>query len=129
MRGNPQRCLNRRLRPHDLTSTGVPSLRPATLFRFWNILQKFAEMAARRATFVRMQELTRRETHVATLLSKGLTNSDIAKKLELAEQTVKNHVHAVYRKLEARNRVQIARAIAALKLAKHSPTPKERAAH
>jgi DNA-binding NarL/FixJ family response regulator len=42
--------------------------------------------------------LTNREQKLMQLVSRGLTNKEIASELNLAEQTVRNHVHRVLRK-------------------------------
>lgn len=54
--------------------------------------------------------LTQREREVLTLAGEGLTNADIAVELCLATQTVKAYVKSAMAKLDARNRVQAARA-------------------
>ena len=51
--------------------------------------------------------LSRREQEMAELLSQRLTNKEIAVRLHLSEQTVKNHVHHILRKLGAHNRSAI----------------------
>jgi len=38
------------------------------------------------------------------LISRGLTNKEIANELNLAEQTVRNHVHRVLRKVGTHDR-------------------------
>lgn len=48
--------------------------------------------------------LSRREQQLVHLLSQRLTNKEIAMRLNLAEQTVKNHVHSILRKVGAENR-------------------------
>jgi DNA-binding NarL/FixJ family response regulator len=48
--------------------------------------------------------LSRREQQLVQLLSQRLTNKEIATRLNLAEQTVKNHVHSILRKVGAENR-------------------------
>lgn len=48
--------------------------------------------------------LTARERQVAQLLAEGLTNKEIAARLLLGVSTVKNHVHNVLSKLNARTR-------------------------
>jgi DNA-binding NarL/FixJ family response regulator len=45
--------------------------------------------------------LTRRERQLIQMISRGLTNKEIAVTLHLSEQTVKNHVHRILRKLGA----------------------------
>ena len=52
--------------------------------------------------------LSRREQETAELLRQRLTNKEIALRLNLSEQTVKNHVHCVLRKLGVPNRFSIA---------------------
>jgi len=57
--------------------------------------------------------LTRREQQLVQIISTGLTNKEIASRLNIAEQTVKNHVHRMLRKLGASDRlgaVEICRA-------------------
>jgi len=51
--------------------------------------------------------LSRREKQLVELLTERLTNKEIAAKLNLSEQTVKNHVHNILRKLGATDRVGI----------------------
>jgi DNA-binding NarL/FixJ family response regulator len=49
--------------------------------------------------------LTNREQQLVSLISRGLTNKQIAAELGLAEQTVRNHVHRMLRKLGASHRL------------------------
>jgi two-component system nitrate/nitrite response regulator NarP len=48
--------------------------------------------------------LTPRERQVAFLVTRGLSNKDVARELGLTEGTVKIHVHNIFRKLGAKNR-------------------------
>lgn len=52
--------------------------------------------------------LSRRERETVELLRQRLTNKEIALKLNLSEQTVKNHVHRILRKLGVPDRFSIA---------------------
>jgi DNA-binding NarL/FixJ family response regulator len=49
--------------------------------------------------------LTRREQQLVHMISDGLTNKEIAARLSLSEQTVKNHIHRMLRKLGASDRL------------------------
>lgn len=51
--------------------------------------------------------LSRREQQMVELLRERLTNKEIAARLNLSEQTVKNHVHHILRKLGAPNRSSV----------------------
>jgi two-component system, NarL family, response regulator DevR len=51
--------------------------------------------------------LSRREQELVGLIQKGLTNKEMASRLNLSEQTVKNHVHRMLRKLGAPDRLSI----------------------
>jgi DNA-binding NarL/FixJ family response regulator len=48
--------------------------------------------------------ITRREQQLVHMISRGLTNKEIALQLNLSEQTIKNHVHRMLRKLGATDR-------------------------
>lgn len=53
-------------------------------------------------------ELTERETGVLKLIANGLTNSQIAQKLVISENTVKGHVSNILSKLHLADRTQVA---------------------
>lgn len=54
----------------------------------------------------RIKLLSKREYEVLVLLSEGLDNKNIGKKLFISEKTVKNHVTQIYKKLGVTDRVQ-----------------------
>ncbi len=49
--------------------------------------------------------LTRREQQLVQMIGRGLTNKEIAAQLNLSEQTIKNHIHRMLRKLGANDRL------------------------
>ena len=51
--------------------------------------------------------LTPRELEMLPLLAEGHRNKEIAQQLGVGDQTVRNHLSRMYRKLEARNRTQM----------------------
>ena len=53
--------------------------------------------------------LSERETEILGGVARGLSNRAIAKELWLSDQTVKFHLHNIYRKLEVGNRTQAAK--------------------
>lgn len=51
--------------------------------------------------------LTAREREVVALIAQGLTNREIAARLFIGQQTVKNHVHSIFGKLGISDRLQL----------------------
>jgi DNA-binding NarL/FixJ family response regulator len=52
--------------------------------------------------------MTTREREIVDLITDGLSNKEIATKLNIATDTVKSHVHNILEKLSLRSRVQVA---------------------
>jgi len=50
--------------------------------------------------------LTSREIDVLRLLHRGLTNDEIAERLDLGHGTVRNYTASIYRKMNVRNRTE-----------------------
>jgi DNA-binding NarL/FixJ family response regulator len=53
--------------------------------------------------------LSERELQVIELVANGLTNQDIAAKLEISKRTVDNHISNILTKTETENRVSLVR--------------------
>jgi two-component system, NarL family, nitrate/nitrite response regulator NarL len=52
--------------------------------------------------------LTKREHQIIHVLSEGISNKEIGRRLGLTEGTVKVHLHRIYRKLGIANRTALA---------------------
>jgi DNA-binding NarL/FixJ family response regulator len=72
------------------------------------VLKQFAARADARPEPAVGDDLTAREREVLELLVAGRTNKEIAGALDIAENTVKNHLKSILGKLHLRNRVQAA---------------------
>jgi DNA-binding NarL/FixJ family response regulator len=72
-----------------------------------SLFERVANQNTHPASFVIRHNLglTRREQQLVQMISHGLTNKEIASQLNLSEQTVKNHIHRMLRKLGATDRL------------------------
>ena len=52
--------------------------------------------------------LTKQEQGIVRLVAEGLTNRDIARQMNLSENTVRNYVFRIFEKLGTSNRVELA---------------------
>lgn len=72
------------------------------------LLATFAAQGRRGPVTHPSEPLTEREEEVVLAVARGLTNAEIAKALFVSLSTVKTHLASLMRKLDARNRVEIA---------------------
>jgi DNA-binding NarL/FixJ family response regulator len=75
------------------------------------LLRRIAHTAngrARRSGLVAIPALTRRERQTAELIRSGLTDKEIARRLNISVATTKSHVHNLLGKLNARRRTEVA---------------------
>jgi DNA-binding NarL/FixJ family response regulator len=82
-----------------------PKIAGAMMERLSNLAQIFSDIENSTADTA---GLTSRETEVLELISKGLTNQQIAEQLVLEVGTVKNHVHKILEKLNVSSRGEAA---------------------
>jgi DNA-binding NarL/FixJ family response regulator len=54
---------------------------------------------------------TRRQQELVPMIARGLTNKEIASHLNLSEQTIKNHIHRILRRVGANDRFEVAERI------------------
>jgi len=65
-------------------------------------------LSGNNASILESVRLTGRERQVVELLGEGLSNKEIAARLQIALHTVKSHVHNVLEKLALRSRLEVA---------------------
>lgn len=81
----------------------------STLFRF--VAQMAREMPDQSAT--PRPDLTLRQQQLVGLVAKGLTNKEIASRLNLSEFTVRNHIHRILKQVDAGSRSEAVETIRA----------------
>jgi len=70
-----------------------------------HVLRQFEDIVSReKAMETIVAPLTHRETQILNYVANGNTNKQIARTLNISEQTIKNHVSAILRKLNANDR-------------------------
>jgi DNA-binding NarL/FixJ family response regulator len=93
-----------------LKDTQAPELRRAIKAAAAGEVQLSAQASAYLRQHMRFpdthQPLTERETQVLHLLAQGLSNKDIARTLQVVEDTVKTHVAHILEKLGVQSRTQ-----------------------
>jgi len=72
------------------------------------LLRQVARQQRRAVSSASFASLSDREREVLALIVEGLSNAEIAEELDIAVNTVRNHVRSILKKLDVRNRVQAA---------------------
>ncbi len=75
------------------------------ILKFKYVARQGTEIPSARIKF--QLGLTRREQQLIPFIAQGLTNKKIATRLNLSEQTVKNHVHRMLQKMGASDRLTV----------------------
>ena len=70
------------------------------------ILEQFRELSREKETASFMSPLTPKEMEVLKYMAEGYLHKQIADKLDVTEQTIKNHITSILRKLNANARTQ-----------------------
>jgi two-component system, NarL family, nitrate/nitrite response regulator NarL len=74
------------------------------------LLSHIVDQAVTRSTAAVLEavQMTKREREITSLIAEGLSNKEIAQRLNIATYTVKSHVHNILEKLALHSRLQIA---------------------
>jgi DNA-binding NarL/FixJ family response regulator len=89
----------------DAAADGEALIAPNVTTR---LLAAFAESGSDRRPAQPIEPLTDREEQVLNAVARGRTNAEIAAELHISLSTAKTHLASLMRKLDARNRVEIA---------------------
>jgi two-component system response regulator DegU len=71
-----------------------------------HVLKQFQELSSQSDTEDVVSSLTKRETEILDYIARGFLNKQIASSLDISEQTIKNHVTSILRKLNANARTE-----------------------
>lgn len=71
-----------------------------------HILDQFQDLYQRQEVENLISPLTSRETEIVNYMAQGYANKQIAAKLKISEQTIKNHVTSILSKLDANARTE-----------------------
>lgn len=69
------------------------------------VLRSFWEVPGNMSAF---EDLTKRQLHIAKLISQGLYNAEIADRLGITEGGVRGHLNRIYTKMHLNNRTELA---------------------
>jgi len=72
------------------------------------LFRRVATISSERSHGPDNSALTRREHEIVSLITRGLSNKEIARQLRIQNATVKNHIHSILAKLHVRRRGEVA---------------------
>lgn len=72
------------------------------------LLRRVTALAAERQPARARAQLTERQSEIVALIAEGLTNKEIARRLCIELPTVKNHLHAIFARLDVSRRSEAA---------------------
>jgi two-component system nitrate/nitrite response regulator NarL len=101
-----------RKRPFEDLCKCIHSVQKGQIWATSDELQCVLEVLTRAAPFQAISPLsknilTKREREVVSLVSQGMTNQDISRRLNLSTHTVKNYLFRIFEKLGISNRVEL----------------------
>jgi DNA-binding NarL/FixJ family response regulator len=73
-------------------------------YKVWNSYVPLAGSPAQRFLGTLWTALTEAERQIVQLVCDGVSDKEIARRLDLSEDAVKVHIHKIYQKLAMRNR-------------------------
>lgn len=75
-----------------------------------SIFRKFAEVSQKASSSIKRssEDITQRQLEIARLIEAKLSNKEIARKLNLSLNTVKNHIHQLLKRLGLKTRLEAA---------------------
>lgn len=98
-------CADKAVAAVQLVAAGGAYI-PSTLLQ--GVVKNAGDVRVAGARQKKRGRLTSRETDVFELIATGLPNKEVARRLGLAESTVKIHVQSIFKKLNVRNRAELA---------------------
>jgi DNA-binding NarL/FixJ family response regulator len=84
------------------------------------LFRRVGSLSARLSGPADPEELTQRERQILALVGEGMSNKEVGRSLRISDATVKNHIHNILRKLQARRRGE---AVARLRAQPQAPEP------
>ncbi len=87
---------------------GKKVLPPPLTGSLFSQIVEYAVHSGKADRLMKAVKLTKRELDVVNLISRGMSNKEIATELNIAIHTVKSHVHNILEKLALRSRLELA---------------------